>query len=90
MPIQSGLAVIGGVAGLSLWIFLSQWQWLAGSIALLANWPFTRVVIMPVNKRLMATQQREAGSKSRKMLVRWGNLHNIRSCLGVLAMLLFA
>jgi hypothetical protein len=89
LPIQSGLAVIGGVAGLLAWFLSSQWQWLAGSTALLANWPFTLIVIMPVNKRLLAMQHRDAGSESRKMLVRWGSFHNVRSGLGVLAMLLF-
>ncbi|HEX8586290.1 MAG TPA: DUF1772 domain-containing protein [Allosphingosinicella sp.] len=89
LPLQSGLAVVGGVAGLWAWFSLSEWQWLAGSITLLANWPFTLIVIMPVNKRLMAMEQREAGLDSRNMLLRWGNLHNVRSGLGSLSMLLF-
>lgn len=89
LPIQSGLAILGGVSGLSAWFFSSDWQWLAGSVMLLANWPFTLIVIMPVNKRLMAMQQGEAGPESREMLVRWGSLHNVRSGLGVIAMLLF-
>jgi hypothetical protein len=90
LPIQSGLAVVGGLAGLLAWYFSSDWQWVAGSLALLANWPFTLIVIMPVNKRLMAMRQHDAGAESRKMLVQWGNLHNVRSALGAVAMLLFS
>ena len=90
LPIQSGLAVAGGLAGLLAWYLSSHWQWLAGSLVLLANWPFTLLVIMPVNKRLMAMQPGDAGAESRKMLVQWGKLHNVRSALGGLATLLFA
>jgi hypothetical protein len=57
---------------------------------LLANWPFTLVIIMPVNKRLMAIRESEADAASRAMLVQWGKLHNIRSALGAATMLVFA
>ena len=90
LPIQAGLAVLGGSVGLVVWYQSRDWQWLAGSVALLANWPFTLFVIMPVNKRLLAMRPQEAGPESRRMLLRWGRLHNVRSVLGSLATLLFA
>lgn len=90
LPIQSGLAVLGGAAGLMVGYLSADWRSFAGSILLLANWPFTLVVIMPVNKRLMAMRISEAGTESRAMLVRWGTLHNVRSALGAAAALLFA
>lgn len=90
LPIQSGLAIAGGLAGLIAGYVSTDWRWFAGSILLLANWPFTLFVIMPVNKRLMGMTEGEAGAGSRTMLVRWGKLHNVRSALGTAAMLLFA
>ncbi len=90
LPIQSGLAIAGGAAGLIAGYFSADWRWLAGSALLLANWPFTLWVIMPVNKRLMAMSEREAGIESRAILVQWGKLHNMRSALGAAAALLFA
>ncbi len=90
LPIQSGLAIAGGVAGLIAGWSLVDWRWFAGSIVLLANWPFTLLVIMPVNKRLMAMQEHQADGGSRAMLVRWGKLHDVRSALGATATLLFA
>ncbi|WP_082102919.1 DUF1772 domain-containing protein [Sphingomonas sp. Ag1] len=90
LPIQSGLAVLGGAAGLIVGYYSADWRWFAGSILLLANWPFTLLAIMPVNKRLMAMQVGEAGPGSRAMLVRWGKLHNVRSALGAASTLLFA
>jgi hypothetical protein len=90
LPIQAGLAVFGGVAGLVVWNQFGRWQWLVGSIALLANWPFTLFVIMPTNKRLLAMASEHAGAESRKLLLRWGSLHGVRSALGTVAVLLFA
>jgi hypothetical protein len=90
LPIQSGLAVAGALAGLIVAYLSSEWRWFAASILLLANWPFTLMVIRPVNKRLMAMQIGEAGVESRALLVRWGKLHNVRSALGSVATIFFA
>ena len=90
LPIQSGLAIAGGAAGLIVGYLSADWRWGIGSILLLANWPFTLFVIMPVNKRLMAKPVSEAGTESRTMLVQWGKLHNVRSALGAAATLFFA
>jgi hypothetical protein len=90
LPIQSGLAIVGGVAGLAAWYLSKDWRWAAGSFLLLANWPFTLGVIMPVNKRLHAVKPEEAGPDSRRLLLRWGRLHNVRSLLGSASALVFA
>jgi hypothetical protein len=89
LPIQSGLAIATGIAGIAAWYISRDWRWFAGGIAMLANWPFTLLVIMPVNKVLMAMKPAEAGAGSRAMLLKWGILHNVRSGLGALSMLLF-
>ena len=90
LPIQSGLAVLSGVLGLVAWYFLRDWQWLVGSLVMLANWPFTLLRIMPTNNRLKAIQPGEAGPESRKLLLAWGKLHDVRSILGAVATALFA
>ena len=82
LPIQSGLAVAGGVAGLVAGYLSADWRWVAGSALLLANWPYTLLVMMPDNKRLMAMTHTEAGERSRALLVEWGRQHGVRSALG--------
>lgn len=89
LPIQAGLAILGGVLGLIEWYQTRDLLWLGGSLLLLANWPFTLFVIMPTNKRLLGMGPGEAGPESRALLLRWGRLHNIRSLLGTLASILF-
>ena len=90
LPIQSGLAIIGGVCGLAAWYLSTQWLWIAGSIALLGNWPFTIIAIMPTNKRLQAIRPAQADPATRKLLLSWGRLHDFRSLLGLVSALLFA
>lgn len=90
LPLQGGLAVIGGVAGLLAGYLTKDWLWVTGAVVLLANWPFTLLVIMPVNKRLLALDPHHADAESRAMLIQWGKLHAVRSVLGAVAMLLFA
>lgn len=82
LPIQAGLALAGGLAGLAAWVAAGSLPALAGGLLLLANWPFTMLAIMPVNKRLLAMNQAEAGAESRKLLLGWGRLHAVRSALG--------
>ena len=54
-----------------------------------ANWPYTLLGIMPTNHRLNAIAPENAGPQSRALLVKWGQLHAIRSALGALATLIF-
>ena len=62
--------------------------WIAGAIVLVANWPYTMLMIMPVNNALKAISLDEAGEESHALLQRWGRLHARRTMLGVLATLL--
>ncbi|TZG24953.1 DUF1772 domain-containing protein [Sphingomonas montanisoli] len=90
LPIQSGLAIVGGVAGLIACYLSANWIWAAGSLILLANWPFTLLVIFPVNKRLHAITPSAANAESRQLLLKWGRLHHVRSVLGATAAIVFA
>ena len=87
---QASLAVIGFLLGVVTWFQIERWQWLAGAMILIANWPFTLFAIMPTNNQLMATDSAAAGPQSRRLLERWGRLHAVRSVLGALATVTFA
>jgi hypothetical protein len=64
LPIQAALAVLGGVAGIVAWYGVRDWRLLAGGLVLLANWPWTMLVIMPVNKRLTAMSEGRRGRRA--------------------------
>ena len=86
---QASLAVLGGASGVLAWWKSGDGLWLAGAVVLVANWPFTLLVIMPTNLRLMATAPESADGATRALLERWGRLHAVRSALGAIATALF-
>jgi len=87
--IQSTLAIIGFLLGVTAWWTGGVWSFLLGAILMLANWPWTLIVIMPTNRTLMATDPQAAGSVSRELLRKWNNLHAVRTDLGAAAVLSF-
>jgi Domain of unknown function (DUF1772) len=86
---QASLAVIGFALGLVAWWQTGAWIWLLGAIVLVANWPWTLLVILPVNKQLLATDPGAASRETVEMLDRWARLHAMRTALGVVATLIF-
>jgi hypothetical protein len=54
-------------------------------VALISNWPYTLVVIMPTNNLLMGLPAESGSAASRRLIEKWGRLHAVRSGLGALA-----
>jgi hypothetical protein len=88
-PMQAGLALVAALLGLWVAWQTHDWRWLVGSLLILANWPYTLLVIKPTNDRLHATKPEQADAKVRQRIVSWGHLHGGRSALGVAATLMF-
>src|SRR5215207_8892426 len=89
LTMQASLAVIGFLLGAAAWWQLGGWQWLAGAVLLVANWPYTMFGIMPTNNQLMAADPSSAGPDTRALITTWGKLHAVRSLLGGLATIMF-
>jgi len=86
---QAPLAIAGLALGASAWFQLGDPLWLVGGALMGANWPWTMVVIMPVNRRLSATALAEADAASRTLIDRWGILHAVRTLLAAAAVTAF-
>ena len=84
---QASLALVGTILALAAAYQTSDWRWLIGAVLIFANWPYTFLVIMPVNHRLEATEPAAANAQTRALLVKWGRLHLGRGALGVAAVL---
>lgn len=80
---QAPLALVGAVAGIVRWATGGSVGWLVGALALGALVPFTLVVIMPTNKRLLDATLDAGSEESATLLRRWGRLHAVRTVVSV-------
>ena len=86
---QAGLALVACALGVVAFLLSHDWRWLLGALVILAPWPWTLFVIMPVNRRLQETPPDAATAESRRLVEQWGRLHAGRSAFGVAATLLY-
>ena len=77
---QASIAVLAGLLGIAAWWTSGAVLWLVGAALMLANWPFTLIVIMPTNHLLGATPP-EGDAHTRARLIAWGKLHGVRTTL---------
>jgi Domain of unknown function (DUF1772) len=86
---QASLALASALFGLLAFWFTRDWRALLGAALIFANWPYTLLVILPVNKRIAATVPDAAGAGTRDLIQTWGRLHAGRSALGLAATLVY-
>ena len=81
--LQAPLAAVGCLSGIAAWLMGSLATHLIGGLLLGAVIPFTLLVIVPTNKRLLDPLLDKDSQLAGELLQRWGNLHAIRSCLSL-------
>lgn len=86
---QAGLAIVSGVCGIVAFLLTFDWRWLIGAGLILADWPYTLLIIKPTNDELKATPIEETQAVTRGLVEQWGRLHMVRSFLGVCATLAY-
>lgn len=82
---QASLAVAGLLTALVAWWRTGHVALLVGGLLLGAVVPFTLVVILPTNNRLLAPGLDPDSLEASRLLHRWGQLHAVRSVMGTLA-----
>jgi hypothetical protein len=89
LAMQAPLAIMGFLLGIMAWWQSGHAGWAVGALLMVANWPVTFFVIMPINNRIMATDPAAPSSDIRALIARWGSLHAVRTGLGGAACLAF-
>ena len=87
--IQASLAAIAFLSATGAWLENSRPMWLAGALLIVAVIPFTLIVILPTNKRLLDPALDRSGSLAQQLLTRWGRLHAVRTVLSLAALVSF-
>jgi hypothetical protein len=86
---QASLALVGCVAGIIAgWLLKDAISMVAGLLLGIVV-PFTLLVILPTNKRLLDPTLDARGPEASHLLNRWGRLHMVRSVLSAAAFLTF-
>ena len=84
---QASLSTIGTLAAIAAWLQGASTSWLIGGLLLGALIPFTLIVILPTNKRLLDPSLDKDSERAGQLLRRWAKLHAVRSALSVAAFL---
>jgi Domain of unknown function (DUF1772) len=86
---QATCAAVGLVSSVAAWLFGASFLWIIAGVLLGSVIPFTLIVILPTNKRLLSPTLDRRSAEAERLLTRWGRLHAVRSVLSELALLLF-
>ena len=86
---QASLAAAGFLLAIGAWILGAGVYWLAGGILLGLIIPFTLIVILPTNRRLLGSALATDSPEAERSLDRWGKLHAVRSVLSFSSFLVF-
>ena len=83
--LQGGLAILGTLAAAGAWLGGAPIGWLGGGVLLGLVVPYTLLVILPTNTRLLDQTLSPDSPEARRLLGRWGGLHAVRTVLGLAA-----
>ena len=86
---QAPLATAGSLLAFTCWWRGGGALWALGALLLFSVVPFTLVVIMPTNTRLLSEGLDHSSPEAERLLRRWGHLHGVRSALSVIAFVVF-
>ena len=86
---QASLAMAGFILGALAWWQAGKPAFIVGALLMLAPWPWTLLIIKPINDTLMATDPAKADAETRALIVKWDRLHLVRTALGALGTIAF-
>lgn len=81
--LQAPLAVASLLSGVVVWLLSGHIGWLVAALLVGSVVPFTLAIIMPTNHRLLEPGRDLSSTETRQLLVRWGQLHAVRTALAL-------
>jgi uncharacterized membrane protein len=85
-PWQAATAILSAVCGVLASLTGASWAWGLGGLMVGVAVPFTLIVVMPANRRLLGGETANDHER-RELLRRWGRLHWVRSAWGTAGLL---
>jgi hypothetical protein len=86
---QASLGAVGFLSALGAWTLRAGILWLLGGVLFGLVIPFTLIVILPINRKLLSPSLSSESSAARALLDRWNRLHAVRSVLSFASFVVF-
>jgi Anthrone oxygenase len=86
---QAALALVSTASAIGAWFMGAASEWLIGAVLIFAVVPFTLLVIMSTNKKVLDSGIDRSSDTVHRLLRRWGRLHAVRSVLALAASVVF-
>ena len=87
--VQPLLAAVGFVSAVAVWLMGGSVWWLVGGVLLVAVIPYTLIVALPTNNKLLDPAIENIPDLARRLLIRWGRVHRVRSIMSLATFLAF-
>ena len=86
---QAVLAILATFCGTILAVTSNNPLWYLGAIFIFSVVPFTFIILMPINFKLLAPAYERSTEETEALLNRWGTLHAVRSVVSCIAALIY-
>ncbi len=87
--VQPLLAAVGFLSAVAAWLMGGSVWWLVGGVILVAVIPYTLIVALPTNNKLLDPAIDKNPDLARRLLIRWGRVHTVRSIMSLATFLTF-
>jgi len=87
--VQPLLAAVGFLSALAAWMMGASVWWLVGGLLLVAVIPYTLIVALPTNNKLLDPTIDKNPDLARRLLSRWGRVHTVRSVMSLATFMVF-
>ena len=87
--LQAPLALVSFVAGTAVWLLGAGVWWFVAALLIGAVVPFTFIVVMPTNDKLLSPGRDLTSAETRELLQKWGKLHAVRTVLSLVASVIY-
>jgi hypothetical protein len=86
---QAVLALVATAGAIGAWYTGAPAAWLIGAVLIFAVVPFTLLVVLPTNKKLLDPAIDRSSDTVHRLLRQWGRLHAVRSVLALASSIVF-
>jgi Domain of unknown function (DUF1772) len=87
--LQAPLALVSFISGTASWLLGAHVGWLVAALFIGCVVPFTFIVVMPTNHKLLDPGRDFASAETRLLLQKWNRLHAVRTVLSLIASIVY-